>query len=160
MATAPGENTVFTIQLPVWTGPEAQKEEVTRARGGRRGKVLIVEDDENVCNVLSDLLSSDHEVGSSTSGEDGLVKLAQGSYDVALIDLGLPTMPGNQVAQKMKQVDPSLVTVLITGWGLGDADLRLLSFDYWLQKPVDLEEMKNVLAKAVSLHDTRAKHQR
>lgn len=158
--TAPGENTVFTIRLPVWTGPEAQKEEVTQVSGGRRGRVLIVEDDETVCNVLSDLLSSDHEVSSSTSGEDGLAKLAQGSFDVALIDLGLPTMPGDQVAQKMKQVGPSLVTVLITGWGLGDADLRLLSFDYWLQKPVDLEEVKNVIAKAVSLHDTRVEHQR
>ena len=74
--TAPGENTVFTMRLSVWIGPEAQEEEVRQASGGRRGRVLIVEDDETVCNVLSDLLSSDNEVGSSISGEDGLAKLA------------------------------------------------------------------------------------
>ena len=105
----------LVIRLPIWTGPDAQKEGVEQATRGRRGRVLIVEDDEAVCNVLSDMLSADHEVGAVTSGQDALAKLAQGSYDVALIDLGLPSIPGDQVAQRMKEVDPSLVTVLITG---------------------------------------------
>lgn len=80
-----------------------------------------------------------------------------GRYDVALIDLGMPEMPGDQVARKMKAVDPSIVTVLVTGWSVEETDPRLAEFDLRLQKPfVNLARVQDVVTRALEVHEVRA----
>ena len=74
-----------------------------------------------------------------------------------MIDLGMPEMPGDQVAREMRQVDPSVATVLMTGWRLGADDRRASLFDFRIQKPFDnLDKIIDVVAQAVGLHDERA----
>jgi FixJ family two-component response regulator len=73
-----------------------------------------------------------------------------------MIDLGIPELPGDQVAREMRRVDPCLATVLITGWNLEENDSRLLAFDFRIQKPFDnLDRVLNAVAQAVELRDTR-----
>jgi len=67
-------------------------------------------------------------------------------------------MSGDRVAREMRQRDPSVATVLITGWELLLADLRLEIFDFQIQKPFkDLDEVEQVVAQAVALHEARVK---
>ena len=73
-----------------------------------------------------------------------------------LIDLGMPGLPGDRVAREMKQVDPLVATVLITGWDLKPDDPRLVVFDLRIEKPFDdLDEIEDVVARAIELHDQR-----
>ena len=118
--SAPGKGTTFTIVLPVWTGPVAQAEATVEGakRHMRRARVLIVEDNEGVRCLLLRLLGQNHDVEAVGDGEQALEGFAPGKYDVALIDLGMPGMPGDVVAQRMRRADPALAAVLVTGWGI------------------------------------------
>ena len=80
-----------------------------------------------------------------------------GRYDVALIDLGMPGIPGDRVFREMLQADPSLISVLITGWELLNGDSRLSLFDFRIQKPFDdLDKVQDIVAQAVELHEERS----
>ena len=151
-----GRGTTFTIQLPVWEGERAQAEKAVDAPQARHARLLIVEDDEGVCDLLCRLQGHDHAVEAVWSGGDALDRFAPGKYDVALIDQGMLGMPGDQVAREMHRADPSLATVLITGWEFSEGDPRLSVYDLRIQKPFDdIEEVENVVAQAVALHDRR-----
>ena len=80
-----------------------------------------------------------------------------GSYDVAFIDLGMPGMAGDRVSQALRESDPALATVLVTGWALADGDPRLSAFDFYLRKPFDdVDEILDIAARAIELHAHRA----
>ena len=74
---------------------------------------------------------------------------------MALIDLGIPSVPGNTVATDMQHRDPELLTVLITGWRLEENDSRLSSFDLHLQKSILGPDLEEIVARAIVLHDSR-----
>jgi len=74
---------------------------------------------------------------------------APGRYDLALVDLALPGMSGDQVASRMKQADPALATVLVSGLIMEDDDPRLSVFDFWLQKPLSLKEVRHTVVRAI-----------
>jgi len=152
----PGTVTTFSLRLPVWTELESQEEEKVEARAVRPGKILIVEDDENVLRFLSRLLSRYHDVETVSDGRKAVETFSPGQYDAAVIDLGLPELPGDGVAREMCLVDPCLATVLVTGWELPKDDPRLSAFDFQIQKPfTGLDRVLNTIAQAIELHDDR-----
>ena len=155
--STPGEGTTFTLCFPAET-ESAYSEETPGAPVGeaRTGKLLIIEDDEEVCHLLDRLLSETHTVTVVRDGREALHQFVPGQYDVALIDLGMPRMAGDRVAAVLKAADSCLATILITGWPLTDADPRKADFDFQLDKPFDdLDEVESVVARAVELHDSR-----
>jgi PAS domain S-box-containing protein len=152
-----GEGTTFTLFFPAFTEPATPVETTeTAAASGRSGRLMIVEDDEGICGLLDRLLSETHTIAVVRDGKEALDQFVSGRYDVALIDLGMPGLAGDQVAAQMRRLDPSLATVLITGWGLAQEDVRLRWFDLRIPKPFDdLDEVVSVVAQAVELHDSR-----
>ena len=156
--SAPGQGATFTLWLPAWDGPETPSQDAEVAGGSpvRRCRLLVVEDDESVCRLLESLLSDSHEVEIVLDGPEALEGFIPGRYDVVLIDLGLPGMSGDRVVREMKRVDPAVVSVLITGWVMRPDDVRLRVFDFQLPKPFDdLDEVEDVVAQAIDLHDER-----
>jgi PAS domain S-box-containing protein len=156
--SAPGQGTVFTLWFPAWDGPEAPSQDAAVAGDSpvRRGRLLVVEDDESVCHLLESLLSDRHEVETVSDGQEGFERFSPGRFDVVLIDLGLPGMSGDRVAREMRRVDPAVVSVLITGWEMRPDDARLRVFDFQIPKPFDdLDEVEKVVAQAIDLHDER-----
>jgi len=152
----PGKGTTFTLLLPIWEGVEIQAEEAVEARREHRARLLVVEDDEGVCDLLSRLLGKDHEVEAVLSSQEALERFAPGKYDVALIDQAMPGMPGDYVAREMRRADPLLATVLITGWEFKEDDPVLSAYDLRIQKPFeDIRQIENVVDLAVALHGRR-----
>ena len=158
--STPGEGTLFSIWLPAWTEAEAEAEDAEAAGTGpvHSGRVLVVEDDRGVADLLVRLLGKDHEVEVVEDGRKAVEAFAPGRYDVALIDMGIPGIPGDRVGREIREADPSLATVLITGWELDEDDPRASGFDFRLQKPFDdLGEVETAVARAIALHDERAR---
>jgi len=157
--STPGQGTTFTLRFPMWMEPEVQEEEkIVEVRQGRIGKVLIVDDDEGICALLSRFLGEKHEVDTVADGRKALERFAPGKYDVVLIDMGMPGMSGDQLLKQIKDIDPQVATVLITGLDLPDTDTRVSSFDFQRTKPFgDLDEVEDVVARAIALHDERVK---
>jgi len=129
---------------------------MTRENSARSRKILIVEDEEMVQKFMGRLLSMQHEVDICGDGLDVLDQFEPGRYDVAFIDLGLPRLPGDQVANKIRELDPQIALVLITGWIMESSDQRLSVFDFILRKPFDnLDELYTVTDRAICLRDSR-----
>ncbi|MDA0334461.1 MAG: response regulator [bacterium] len=122
----------------------------------RPGRILLVEDDLMLSLSLHRALSADkHTVEVCHDGVDAMQRFSPGHFDVALIDLGIPTVPGDRVAGDLRARDPALVTVLITGWSLAQDDPRLSSFDFHLPKPIMGPDLKGIVTKVMALHDSR-----
>lgn len=122
----------------------------------RRGKVLVVDDDPLIRDLLFYLLSEEHELVMAADGPQGLASFKPDDCAVALIDLDLPGLTGDQVAREIKQVDLCVATVLITARDLLAVDPRLKEFDFWVPKPFpSLEELQETVDQAMKLHDHR-----
>lgn len=121
-----------------------------------RGKVLVVDDDPLIRELLFYLLSEEHELVMAADGPQGVARFTPDDCAVALIDLDLPGLTGDQVAREIKQVDLCVATVLITGRDLLEIDPRLKEFDFWVPKPFpSLEELQETVDQAMKLHDDR-----
>jgi PAS domain S-box-containing protein len=159
--SAPGEGTTVAMHFPMYR--EGGREERAAEEGGDAvagGRLLVVDDDEIVTDFLSDLLSEEHQVEAVADGQEALEQFARGRYQVALIDLSMPGMPGDQVVERMKRVDPDIVSVLITGWGLEPDDPRMACFDFVLIKPFSLSKVEDVITRALALRTTRGEEGR
>ena len=154
--STPGEGTTFALRFPMCTEEKAEESGKAAVGSARSGKILVVDDDQAVCSLLSRLLGELHEVETTTDGRKALARFARGKYDAVLIDLGMSGMSGDQLLQRMKEIDPGVATVLITGWTLPEMDTRVLSFDFRIEKPFgDLDEVEDVVVRAIALHDGR-----
>jgi DNA-binding response OmpR family regulator len=77
-------------------------------------KILLVEDDLDISELLIDFLSDEgYEVTTHSSGGTALLELAKNRYDVVLLDMGLPDMTGNDVlAELIRQAEPTPVILV------------------------------------------------
>lgn len=79
-------------------------------------KILLVEDDVPVAELLADALEQDgHETTVTHSGEEALQRLQEARPDVVFLDLLLPGMSGIAVLERIRWIDQRLPVVLITG---------------------------------------------
>lgn len=156
--SAPDKGSVFSLHLPVFTDPGSLRKAFPKASGDR-GRLLVVEDDALIGKLLRRLLATNHELELFASSQAALKHFDAGTYQAAVIDLGLPALPGDALARHLRGLDPALATVLITGWDLAPQDPRRTAFDFCLNKPFrDLAEVEAVVGRAVALGDQRACH--
>ena len=136
------------IALPIPAGPDADDDTVFENEAPLR--ILVVEDNHDGRESLRDLLEIwGHEVEVAENGPDG-VKQALGSQpDVALIDIGLPGLDGNEVAQRIRAAldGDRMALVAMTGYGQPEDRRRALQagFDAYLVKPVDPDDLSRTL---------------
>lgn len=117
-----------------------------------RANVLIVEDNEDLCQTLADVLrKGNNKVRTSYTGEHALSILRKDIIDLVLLDIKLPDINGLKVLETIKERDPDILVIMITA--LTDARpavdaLKSGAYDY-LMKPFELDELKLVVAKAL-----------
>ena len=73
----------------------------------------------------------------------------------ARYDLGILNVSGDRVALELRERDPALATVLVTGWVLKDDDERLPAFELHLRKPSRVPDLEEA-AEALELHNLRS----
>lgn len=101
--------------------------------------ILIVDDDAMVADLIALFVEM---IGQSTiflAANAALQDFQPGKYDIALLDLGLPDLPGNELAKNLKQIDPGLPCVCITGFPLHNSDPIAAIFDAVVLKPFGVE---------------------
>ena len=113
--------------------------------------VLIVDDEEELASALEERLNlRGFNATAVTTGAGALAYLANTSCDVVLLDVKMPGLGGLEVIKRIKQEQPGLEVVLLTGRGTAeDAEKgkALGAFDY-LMKPVKIEDLVRVLLAA------------
>ena len=144
VVSEPGRGTTFTVVLPLWEDDPGPGE----AAPTKKGRILVVDDEWTVRQVLQRALK-DYHLEVYSRGSDALDRLEASAFDLALIDLGLPGVPGNELAERAKQENPETITVLITGWEVPEDDARLAHFDYHVRKPFGLAEIRDLVERAL-----------
>lgn len=117
-----------------------------------KGNILVIDDEETMCNLLKDCLSDEgYKVSIAQRAEDGLGQIKNGTFDLTLTDLKMPEMDGIELLRRMKELDPDNIVVVITAYPsfetVRDA-LRLGAYDY-ITKPLNLEEISFTVRRAV-----------
>lgn len=115
--------------------------------------VLIVDDNQAAADLLQELLQlQDHSARCTYSGQEALMAFATEAFDLALIDLTLPDLPGTEVARQLRASasGPLLTMVAISGFSANDAPgvKEPGLFDHFLQKPIDFDALDRILAAA------------
>ncbi|RPJ02737.1 MAG: PAS domain S-box protein, partial [Deltaproteobacteria bacterium] len=86
-----GRGTTFTISLPEGTGKKEEVDAFPATREGRKGRILVIDDEAPVRDVLRTILSeANHRVTVAGNGEEGLRLFKEDHFDVVLTDLGMP----------------------------------------------------------------------
>jgi CheY-like chemotaxis protein len=114
-------------------------------------RVLFVDDEEELVSTVVERLGlRGIEATGATSGQQALARAAAQPFDVVVLDVRMPGLGGLDVIQRLKQSHPELEVILLSGHGAKEdveVGLRLGAFDY-LQKPVDLEDLIEILKRA------------
>ena len=107
-------------------------------------KILIIDDEVLIRESLqADLNHVGYETGTADNGEAALAELDQDNYDLIITDLMMDGISGIELIGMVKEKDPTLPVIIITGYGeLGSAieALRLGTVDYLL-KPYNTDEL-------------------
>jgi len=122
--------------------------------------VLVIEDVEALrLATVSDLEEIGYKTVSASNGYEALEKLRLSKVDIVLSDLKMPELSGIQVLKMMRSAGHFQPFIVISGFGTRAELVELLrlgAFDF-LEKPVDFEVFKSVVAKAAELTTEQAK---
>ncbi|OHD53885.1 MAG: hypothetical protein A2Y33_05225 [Spirochaetes bacterium GWF1_51_8] len=115
-------------------------------------KVLVIDDEPNVLNIVSRFLSSkDFTVAAAPNGDEGLKMFKRFSPDAVLVDLKMEGMTGFEVMESITKEYPNYPVLVITGSNdVKDAlrALQLGAWDYIIKPMIDFEELYQRLLKA------------
>jgi two-component system, OmpR family, response regulator MprA len=107
------------------------------------GRVLVIEDDQEIADVLRRTLRQEgHEVRSAGDGEEGLSAAAEFMPDLVILDLGLPKVDGVEVLRRLRAADDVPVLILTARTDLEDRVEGLdTGADDYLVKPFERQEL-------------------
>lgn len=112
-------------------------------------RILIIDDDQDFADGLAEMLDVfGHETGTAYTANEGVGLAGDERFDLALIDIGLAGRNGADCARKIRETEPELTCVLMTGYsadaltkmGVSAADFAIL------RKPIKLEHLERYLA--------------
>jgi len=113
-------------------------------------KILIIEDEQAIRNVLCNIISEENKeyhVDVASDGSEGLDMLSNDIYDLILCDIKMPKMDGIEVLEKAVALQPDVTMVMISGHGDIDTAVDCIkkgAFDY-ISKPPDLNRLLNTV---------------
>ncbi|MBI5406207.1 MAG: response regulator [Nitrospirae bacterium] len=127
--------------------------------------ILVVDDDEDILELIERHLSNKgYEVVTAYDGEQALPLLEKVKFDLVITDLKMPKIDGMEVLRRVKEKDPHIEVVILTGHGTMDNVIEALrdggAFDY-LQKPLyNIKQLSFVTRKALERKRLRLENQR
>jgi DNA-binding NtrC family response regulator len=119
------------------------------------GSVLIIDDEAAIRESLETLLEMEgYAVDSADSGELGLARIGEQSFDLVLLDLALPDRNGMELLAEIHAQDPQLSIIMITAYGTVENAVRAMQVGAanFIQKPWDNEKLLADVHAAIARH--------
>lgn len=114
-------------------------------------KSILIVDDEAIIRDLCIRALKGYRVLEARNGEEALAVFAKGGVDVILTDVMMPGMDGIELLRRLKEVEPTIVVIIMTGFAEKDVILNALKADAddFISKPVNLLQLKTAVDKAL-----------
>jgi DNA-binding NtrC family response regulator len=114
--------------------------------------ILIVDDEKDLCTVLSDSLSQDrYRVITAFNGETALQLVMKEKPDLMLLDIKMPGMDGIEVLKHLRRMKNKISVIMFTAFGTLETArkaMKLGAYDY-ITKPVDLFLLKSLVKEVL-----------
>jgi DNA-binding NtrC family response regulator len=107
-------------------------------------KILLIDDEQDFLNIMAERMEArDMNVSTASSAKEGLEKAATGTFDAVILDLRMPEMDGMEALKILKEKNPDLEVILLTGHATlkdGVEAMKLGALDL-LEKPADINTL-------------------
>ncbi|MCD6219732.1 response regulator [Candidatus Calescamantes bacterium] len=117
----------------------------------KQGKILIVDDELGVRESLKFILKEKYDIFAFDSGKEAISSFSPGLYDVALLDIKMPEMTGIELLKRLKNIDPEIIVIMITGHGTletAQAAINLGASGY-ISKPFDRHDLERMIEENI-----------
>jgi PAS domain S-box-containing protein len=149
----PGHGSELVVHLPMTSPPaawtDATQGDAWEVPRDQRRRILVTDDNVDSVAVLASALSSaGHDVITAYDGPSALEQATAFRPQIAILDLGMPTMSGYEVARRLRsKYGTDIVLIALTGWGQEDDKRRAkdAGFDHHVTKPIDLTRLTDLL---------------
>jgi sigma-B regulation protein RsbU (phosphoserine phosphatase) len=128
-----------------------------------RPRILVIDDEPGMLRAVSRILDADHSVTTAASPEAGIKIASAVPPDLVICDISMPRIDGFELLRRLKEVQPDVDFILMTGMSDPDAHLvraiREQAF-YFIEKPFNREVMRTLVDRCLELRRLRhAEHQ-
>lgn len=114
--------------------------------------ILVVDDEKVVRDSCCRVLNGDgYRTETATNGESGLQKIREVKPDVVLVDLKMPGMSGMELLEKIEDIDPDIISIVITGYATIESAVEAMkrhAYDF-LQKPFTPDQLRIVTRRGL-----------
>lgn len=151
-----GKGSSFTVSLPCLANQDGPSASTSNHDGMQKGahslRIPVVDDNVDAASMLAMLLeASGHEVLVEHRSLSALERAMENAPRVCLLDIGLPDMDGNELAQRLRARPETSKSVLIAVTGYGQESDRgqtmAAGFDHHLVKPIDTKKLTAILVE-------------
>ena len=114
-------------------------------------KILIVEDEKDVQDVLAEALKIwGYETVLASNGEEGLEKYRQQNFSMLITDIRMPRMDGLTMLKKIREKDAAIPILVVTGYPSVDSAVESLikGADNYIVKPINMDDLHAKIGKA------------
>jgi PAS domain S-box-containing protein len=147
-----GQGTEFKVVLPVAPPDAVPVTDRVPMIGAavRRGRVLVVDDEESLAQAIRRYLTTDHDVDAASNGREALDRIVAGErYDVILCDLMMPQMTGMELHEAVLRIDADQARrmVFLTGGAFTQSARAFMerTANHRIEKPFDLKALRNLV---------------
>ncbi|NOT34180.1 MAG: response regulator [Candidatus Eisenbacteria bacterium] len=154
-----GAGTEFTVTLPIASDVRPTAPAARPALTIKPLRILVVDDEQFVLEVLVDMLRSNgHEVHSALGGEAALRAFSRFAPDAVFTDLGMPEVNGWDVVLHVRAERPDIPVVLVSGWGfqLAEETIAAHGLDHIMTKPFRMEDVERALERVTERIEDRS----
>ncbi|HEX9023596.1 MAG TPA: response regulator [Geobacteraceae bacterium] len=131
--------------------PEIVQQTKLEAARRNRPKTVLIVDNEAIIRDLCRRALDEYNLLEASDGEEALVIFAKGGVDVILTDVRMPKMGGIELLKRLKEIEPTVVVIVMTGFAEKEIILDALKADAddFITKPLNLLQLKSIIDKSL-----------
>ncbi|HEX7540007.1 MAG TPA: ATP-binding protein [Syntrophales bacterium] len=158
MESESGRGTVIRVYFPIVSAPAETVAQPPLKPASGCESILIVEDEEDIARIWQQMLTRlGYDAVVKNHPYDALEEIRQNPlrYSLILTDLAMPDMRGDKLCREISRINPKIPLILCSGY-FGEIPAESLPSVRYLQKPLRLNMLAEVVRKVIDQHETQA----